>query len=73
MCESSVDQSGGRACAEAEFQPAETLRLRLDAQDHDISYFYASPLPGEPAGGLEDRHIRPVAPWQVRLSVRSGF
>jgi outer membrane receptor protein involved in Fe transport len=45
----------------------------FDARDPDISYFYASRLPGEPAGGVEDRHIHPVEPRQVRLSVRLGL
>ncbi len=42
----------------------------FDAKDPDISYWYASRLPGEPAGGVEDRHIHPVEPRQVRLAVR---
>ncbi len=56
-------------------------RLRLgvdilnlfDAEDPDISYFYASRLPGEPAEGVEDRHIHPVEPRQVRASIRLSF
>ncbi len=58
-----------------------TGRIRLgvdvlnlfDARDPDISYFYASMRPGEPAGGVEDRHIHPVEPRQVRASVRLQF
>jgi outer membrane receptor protein involved in Fe transport len=42
----------------------------FNAKDADISYFYASRLPGEPAGGIADRHIHPVEPRQVRLSLR---
>lgn len=42
----------------------------FDAKDPDISYWYASRLPREPAGGVEDRHIHPVEPRQVRLAVR---
>ena len=45
----------------------------LDAQDLDISYFYASRLPGEPVGGVEDRHIHPVEPRQVRVFARIAF
>jgi hypothetical protein len=48
---------------------AELLNL-ANARDPDISYFYASRLPGEPAAGVEDRHIHPVEPRQLRLSVR---
>lgn len=46
----------------------EALNL-LDADDNDIEYFYASRLPGEPAGGIEDVHLHPYEPFQVRVSV----
>ncbi len=42
----------------------------FDARDADITYFYASRLRGEPAEGVEDRHIHPVEPRQVRVSLR---
>lgn len=45
----------------------------FDAKDPDISYFYASRLPGEAAGGVEVRHIHPVEPRQVRVSMRYSF
>lgn len=45
----------------------------FDANDPDISYFYASRLPGEGAGGVEDRHIHPVERRQVRVSLRYSF
>lgn len=45
----------------------------LDVRDPDISYFYASRLPGEPTGGVEDRHIHPVEPRQVRVTARYSF
>jgi outer membrane receptor protein involved in Fe transport len=45
----------------------------FDARDADISYFYPSRLPGEPADGVEDRHIHPVEPRQIRASLRIGF
>lgn len=48
---------------------ADMLNL-FDANDADISYFYASRLPGEPGGGVEDRHIHPVEPRQVRVTLR---
>ena len=41
----------------------------LGARDADISYFYASRLQGEPAEGVEDRHIHPVEPRQMRVSL----
>ncbi len=46
----------------------EALNL-LDAKDSDVEYFYASRLPGEPAGGVEDTHLHPYEPFQLRLSV----
>ena len=45
----------------------------FDDKDPDISYWYASRLPGEPVDGIEDRHIHPVEPRQVRVSVRHTF
>lgn len=43
------------------------------ARDSDITYFYASRLPGEPADGVEDYHLHPVEPRQVRVSLRYSF
>ncbi|MCA1660620.1 MAG: TonB-dependent receptor [Novosphingobium sp.] len=56
-------------------------RLRLsaellnafDAKDADITYFYASRLSGEPAEGIEDRHLHPVEKRQLRVSARLAF
>ncbi len=45
----------------------------FDARDADISYYYASRLAGEPAEGVEDHHIHPVEPRQVRVSLRYSF
>lgn len=45
----------------------------LDSGDHDIDYFYASRLAGEPAGGVEDIHFHPFEPRSVRLSMRYRF
>lgn len=42
------------------------------ARDNDISYFFASQLPGE-AAPVEDIHFHPVEPRQFRLSVRYSF
>lgn len=41
----------------------------LDAEDHDIDYFYASRLPGEPEAGLEDIHFKRLEPRQLRVTV----
>ncbi|WP_229805063.1 TonB-dependent receptor [Alteromonas halophila] len=41
----------------------------LDSDDHDIDYYYASRLPGEPDEGIEDLHYHPVEPRTARLTV----
>ena len=41
----------------------------LDREDDDIAYFYASRLPGEPAGGVEDVHFHPMEKPSLRLSL----
>ncbi len=45
----------------------------LDSKDHDIDYFYASRLNGEPEEGIEDVHYHPVEPRTVRLKVDYRF
>ncbi len=45
----------------------------LDSEDRDIEYFYASRLPGEPEGGIEDVHFHPLEPRAVRLALRYDF
>jgi hypothetical protein len=45
----------------------------LDSEDADVSYYYASRLRGEPAGGVEDVHVHPVAPRSARLSLGVQF
>ncbi len=45
----------------------------LDADDYDIQYAFASRLPGEPVGGIEDRHVHAVEPRSVRFSVGWNF
>jgi hypothetical protein len=46
----------------------EALNL-FDSNDNDIQYLYTSRLPGEPLAGVEDRHIHPCKPRQLRLSL----
>ncbi|MEM1179367.1 MAG: TonB-dependent receptor [Acidobacteriota bacterium] len=41
----------------------------LDSNDSDIEYFYASRLPGEIAGGIEDIHFHPMESRSARLSL----
>lgn len=50
----------------------EMLNL-LNTRAPDVTYFYASRLPGEPADGVEDRHLHPVEPRQLRVTVRVSF
>lgn len=41
----------------------------LDSDSNDISYYYASRLPGETIGGVDDVHSRPLEPISARASV----
>jgi outer membrane receptor protein involved in Fe transport len=58
-----------------------TSKLRLNvmlfnaanAQVSDIDYYFASRLPGEPLGGVEDIHIHPAVPRTLRVSMIVGF
>ena len=45
----------------------------FDSDDHDIDYFYASRLPGEPADGVEDIHYHVFEPRQVRVYLSRDF
>ena len=45
----------------------------LDEQVSDIDYFFASRLPGEPLGGVDDIHFHPAAPRTIRISAVIGF
>ena len=45
----------------------------LDNDDDDITYFYASRLPGEPAQGVEDIHYHVMEPRTLRLTVTYNF
>jgi len=40
----------------------------FDAEASQIDYYYASRLPGEPAGGVDDIHFHPLEPRSFRLS-----
>ena len=42
----------------------------FDSKDHDIDYFYASRLAGEPAEGVEDNHYLSFQPRSIRASLR---
>ena len=55
------------------------FELRLDAfnlfdtDDNDITYFYSSRLPGEPAAGIEGVHFHPLEPRTIRASLAVRF
>ncbi len=44
----------------------------FDSEDADITYFYESRLAGEPSA-VEDIHLHPVEPRQIRGSIRIRF
>ena len=45
----------------------------LDQPNPDIAYYYASRLPGEPAGGVDDVHFHPAEPRTLRISFTRWF
>jgi hypothetical protein len=45
----------------------------LGARASDVDYFYASRLPGEPAGGVSDVHFHPTESREARLLLRYDF
>ena len=55
------------------------VKLQLDvlnlfnAQTNQIEYYYLSRLPGEPIGGIADRHIHPAEPRAFRVTVAARF
>lgn len=50
----------------------EALNL-TNSRANDITYYYASRLPGEPAEGVEDYHLHPMEPRTLRAGMRMGF
>jgi hypothetical protein len=55
------------------------LKLQLDvlnlfnARTNQIEYYYLSRLPGEPIGGVADRHVHPAEPLAARLTLAGRF
>ena len=64
---------------QAGYQLLKNLRATADVfnlfneQVSDIDYFFASRLPGEPLGGVEDIHFHPAVPRTIRLSAVIAF
>ncbi len=50
----------------------ELLNL-FDSNEHDIDYYYASRLQGEPAEGIEDLHYHPMEPRTLRGKIEYRF
>ena len=44
-----------------------------NAKADQITYFYESRLPGEPAEGVADKHLHPAEPTAVRLTLAGRF
>jgi TonB dependent receptor-like, beta-barrel/Carboxypeptidase regulatory-like domain/TonB-dependent Receptor Plug Domain len=64
---------------QAGFQVLKNLRTTADifnlfnGKVSDIDYYFASRLPGEPLGGVEDVHFHPAVPRTVRISAVIAF
>ncbi|HSZ81794.1 MAG TPA: TonB-dependent receptor plug domain-containing protein [Polyangia bacterium] len=50
----------------------EALNL-LDAKTDDIAYYYQSRLMGEPAAGVNDLHVHPAEPFELRASLTAHY
>jgi hypothetical protein len=50
----------------------EALNL-LDSKADDIAYYYQSRLMGEPAAGVDDLHIHPAEPFELRASLTAHY
>ena len=51
---------------------ADVLNL-FDARASDVDYYYASRLPGEPAGGVSDVHTHPIAKRSFHVLLTARF
>jgi hypothetical protein len=45
----------------------------FNAKMSDIDYYFASRLPGEPLGGVDDIHFHPAVPRTARLGLVVGL
>jgi len=65
--------------AQATYNLTKQLRVRLDVfnifnrKADDITYYYTSRLPGEPAQGVNDLHFHPVESRSFRLAALVKF
>jgi outer membrane receptor protein involved in Fe transport len=74
-----LEQSTSLVNLEAGYKLTKGVSLAMDvfnilnAKESDIDYYYASRLPGEAAGGVDDIHFHSTLQRTARLSVRLGF
>ena len=65
--------------AQVGYEIAARTRVRLDvfnlfnARTNDITYYYASRLPGEPASGVDDFHVHPGEKRSFRVTLSYAF
>jgi hypothetical protein len=71
--DSSVIVNAGFGVRRGKLDVRVDLLNAFDADDDDITYYYASRLPGEPPDGVEDEHFHPVEPRAVRAYARWRF
>ncbi len=45
----------------------------LNTRANAAEFWYVDRLPGEPAGGVPDRHIHPLEPISLRLTLGKSF
>ncbi|MDE3032050.1 MAG: TonB-dependent receptor [Acidobacteriota bacterium] len=72
-------RSANQVQVQARWSASRNLTLTFDVfnlfntQATDIDYYYASRLPGEPAGGVDDVHLHPIEPREWRLGAKWVF
>ncbi|HEX9396046.1 MAG TPA: TonB-dependent receptor, partial [Burkholderiales bacterium] len=77
LTEDNSQRSGSSTLVNAllAYAAAERIKFRLEVLNlfnraaDDITYFYASRLPGEPATGVADKHFHPMEPRTLRFSL----
>lgn len=45
----------------------------LNSRSHDVDYYYATRLPGEPAEGVEGYNVKIAEPRQIRVGIKRVF
>jgi hypothetical protein len=81
LVEDNSQRSGSSALVNARIGYTVTRQFKVgleilnlfDRKVDDITYFYTSRLPGEPAAGVEDKHFHPAEPRTLRVSAVLQF